>query len=285
MLQKVMKMRSYILNNNIKIFYFSATETTRKIVTGIAEKLAESSGGKAVVNIDFTLPDGRKEPASFTKQDIVIAGVPVYAGRVPNVLLKYLNTMEGNGALAVAVVVYGNRHYDDALIEWRDILESRGFRVIAAGAFIGEHSFSRILGKNRPDAQDLSCATEFARRIYQKLTASQNDRGAVSVPGKQPYQPYYRPKDKDGNPVAIHKVIPKTSGDCSHCGLCVSLCPIGSIDADDESNITGICIKCCACIKNCPVEAKHFDDANFLWHKQELEVAFTSPRREPELFL
>jgi hypothetical protein len=65
-------------------------------------------------------------------------------------LLKYLNTIEGNGALAVAVVVYGNRHYDDALIEWRDILESRNFKVFAAGAFIGEHSFSRILGKNRP---------------------------------------------------------------------------------------------------------------------------------------
>ena len=273
------------MNQNINTFYFSATDTTRKIVTGIADKLAANSRNKTVKSIDFTLPDGRKEPASFTKQDIVVAGVPVYAGRVPNVLLKYLNTMEGNSALAVAVVVYGNRHYDDALIEWRDILESRGFRVIAAGAFIGEHSFSRILGKNRPDAQDMSCVTEFAGRIHEKLTVSSNTPKTVSVSGKQPYQPYYRPKDKEGNPVAIHKVIPKTSIDCIHCGLCVSLCPMGSIDADDESNITGICIKCCACIKNCPVEAKYFDDANFLWHKQELEVAFTSPRREPEFFL
>ena len=278
-------MRSYILNNNVKIFYFSATGTTKKIVTGIAGGLAESSGGKAVVNIDFTLPDGRKKPASFTKQDIVITGVPVYAGRVPNVLLKYLNTMEGNGALAVAVVVYGNRHYDDALIEWRDILESRGFRVIAAGAFIGEHSFSRILGKNRPDAQDMTRAADFAGRIHQQLTASLKDVKSLSVPGKQPYQPYYRPKDKNGNPSSILKVVPKTSDECIHCGLCVSLCPMGSIDADDESNITGICIKCCACLKNCPVEAKYFDDANYLWHKQELEIAFSSPRREPEFFL
>jgi len=273
-----------MMNNPVKTFYFSATETTRKIVTGIAGKLAESTGCKTVANVDFTLPDARKKTASFSKQDIVVAGVPVYAGRVPNVLFKYLNTIEGNGALAVAVVVYGNRHYDDALIELRDILESRGFRVLAAGAFIGEHSFSRILGKNRPDAQDMSCVAEFAQRIYQKLTVSQNIPETVSVPGKQPYQPYYRPKDKDGNPASIHKVIPKTSIDCIHCGLCVSLCPMGSIDADDESRITGICIKCCACIKNCPVEAKYFDDANFLWHKQELEVAFTSPRREPEFF-
>jgi NAD-dependent dihydropyrimidine dehydrogenase PreA subunit len=198
-------------------------------------------------------------------------------------LLKYLNEIRGNGALAVAVVVYGNRHYDDALIEWRDILEARGFGVIAAGAFIGEHSFSRILGQGRPDNQDMSVVAEFARRIDQKIATSPDAR--VSVPGKQPYRAYYRPKDKDGNPASILKVVPKTSDDCIHCGLCASLCPIGSIDADDETRITGICIKCCACIKYCPMEAKYFDDANFLWHKEELEIVFTSPRREPEFFL
>ncbi len=273
------------MNSSIKTFYFSATETTKKIVTGIAGKLAESSGGKAAENVDFTLPDARRSPASFTPQDLVVAGLPVYAGRVPNVLLNYLNETQGNGALTVAVVVYGNRHYDDALVEWRDILVSRGFKVIAAGAFIGEHSFSRILGQNRPDQQDLSRVAEFAGLIYQKLTAFQNAPKTVSVPGNKPYQPYYRPKDKDGNPVSILKVVPKTSDDCIHCGLCVSLCPVGSIDTNDESRITGICIKCCACIKNCPMEAKYFDDENYLWHKQELENAFSSPRREPEFFL
>ena len=272
------------MNHHINNFYFSATGTTRKIVTGIADKLAEYSGGKTAQNIDFTLPDARKKPVSFTEQDIVVVGLPVYAGRLPNVLLEYLNTIRGNGALAVAVVVYGNRHYDDALIELKDILTLKGLKVVAGGAFIGEHSFSRILGRNRPDAQDMSLVTEFARQIYRKMTA-QNTLETISVPGKQPYQAYYRPKDKDGNPVAIHKVIPKTSIDCIHCGLCVSLCPLGSIDSEDESRITGICIKCCACLKNCPVEAKYFDDANYLWHKQELENAFTSPRREPELFL
>jgi ferredoxin len=272
------------LNTNIKTFYFSATGTTKKIVTGIADKLAKHSNNRTTKNIDFTLPDARKEPMSFAKQDLVVVGLPVYAGRVPNVLLKYLNGIKGNGALAIAVVIYGNRHYDDALIELRNILELNGLKVIAGGSFIGEHSFSKILGMNRPDEQDMSSVTEFARQIYHKMT-TQNVFETVFVPGKQPYQPYYRPKDKDGNPASIHKVTPKTNINCIHCGLCVSLCPMGSIDADDESRITGICIKCCACIKKCPMEAKYFDDANYLWHKQELETAFTLPRREPELFL
>ena len=89
----------------------------------------------------------QKRAGIFFRKDIVIVGVPVYAGRVPNVLLKYLNTMSGNGALAIAVVLYGNRNYDDALLELKDILEANGFKVIAGGAFIGEHAFSKTLAK------------------------------------------------------------------------------------------------------------------------------------------
>jgi len=272
------------LDRNIKSFYFSTTDTTRKIVTGIADKLAASSRSKTVKNIDFTLPDARKEQVSFTEKDLVVVGLPVYAGRVPNVLLKFLNAISGNGALAIAVVVYGNRHFDDALIELRDILEFKGLKVIAGGAFIGEHSFSKILGKNRPDEHDMSMVSEFARQIYEKVTAS-NVFESIFVPGNQPYQAYYRPKDKDGNHVNIQKVAPKTNSDCINCKLCVSICPMGSIDADDVTKIKGICIKCCACIKKCLAQAKYFDDANYLWHKQELEIAYTSPRREPEFFL
>ena len=272
------------MNHHIKAAYFSPTGTTKKIVTGIAAKLAGNLGGQTVENVDFTLPDGRKEPLSFTEQDLVVFGVPVYAGRVPNVLLKYLSDIRGNGASAIAVVVYGNRHYDDALIELKDILEAGGLKIIAGGSFIGEHSFSRILGANRPDEQDMSIVTEFADQLYRKIT-SQNVFDPLFVPGNRPYRAYSKPKDKDSKPMMIHKVKPKTNDDCIDCKLCVSLCPMGSIDADEVSKIDGICIKCCVCIKECPMEAKHFDDANYLWHKNELEVAYTSPRREPEFFL
>jgi len=270
---------------NVHTLYFSATGTTEKIVTGIAEKIAEKSDGKDTVHaIDFTLPEARTKPLSFEKDDLVIAGVPVYAGRVPNVLLKYLNIVSGNGARVVAVVVYGNRDYDDALIEFRDILESNGFRVMAGGAFIGEHSFSTTLGANRPDEQDMAVAVDFAAKVYDKIKTP-GEHPAVVVRGNRPYRDYYRPKDQNGNPVSILKVTPKTSSDCIDCKLCSQVCPMGSIDSEDVSKMTGICIKCCACVKKCPVGAKYFDDENYLWHKHELEVQFTGTRREPECFI
>ena len=273
------------MNNKIHTLYFSATGTTEKIVTGIADKIAENYGGNITVNrIDFTLPEARKKKFSFDKDDLVIAGIPVYAGRVPNVLLNFLNTISGNGATVAAVVLYGNRNYDDALIEFKDILESKGFNVIGAGAFIGEHSFSTTLGANRPDEQDMVVAADFAAKIYDK-TKTQDGNSAIIVKGNKPYKKYYQPKDQNGNPVSILKVTPKTNSECIDCKLCSEVCPMGSIDSDDVSQITGICIKCCACVKKCPVGAKYFDDENYLWHKHELEVQFGATRREPECFV
>jgi NAD-dependent dihydropyrimidine dehydrogenase PreA subunit/flavodoxin len=269
----------------ISTLYFSPTGTTEKIVSGIAQKIAENDGGQIAVDpIDFTLPGAREKTVSFDKDTLVVAGVPVYAGRVPNILLKFLNQISGNGATAVAVVLYGNRHYDDALIEFKDILQSDGFMVVAGGAFIGEHSFSTTLAGNRPDRQDMEVAAAFADKICEKINAP-GKTSSVVVKGNTPYREYYRPKDPNGNPVNILKVTPKTNSDCIGCHLCAEICPMGSIDSDDVSNITGICIKCCACIKKCPVGAKYFDDERYLRHKHELEQAYTAARREPETFV
>lgn len=273
------------MNKKLNIMYFSATGTTKKIVTKIAEEFSENTDeGMTINKIDFTLPEVRKEPVSFTRDDIVIVGVPVYAGRVPNVLLNYLNSIKGNDALAVAVVVYGNRNYDDALIELQDILEVDGFKVIAGGAFIGEHSFSKILAKDRPDEKDLTIAGDFAQRIYRKIKTSDKLQ-AVTVKGNRPYKKYYVPKNEKGEPVDIRKVTPLTNDNCIDCKVCANVCSMGSIDYEDVSKLNGICIKCCACIKSCPTGAKYFDDKNYLWHKHELEVDFADQRREPELFL
>lgn len=267
----------------INALYFSATGTTKKVITGIAQQIFKNSKQDTILHsFDFTLPAARKDTLSFNEEDLLIIGVPVIAGRVPNVLLEYLNSMVGNGALAVAVVVYGNRNYDDALIELKNILEDDGFKVFAGGAFIGEHSFSDILAKNRPDEKDIAVISEFANQIIKKMAAGDKIQTVV-VKGEKPYRDYYKPKDANGNPVDIRKVTPKTNSNCTNCMLCAMVCPMGSIDFDDVTKQKGICIKCCACVKKCPRNAKYFDDYNYLRHKRELEIEFAF-RKEPELF-
>ena len=265
--------------------YFSGTGTTRRTVERIAGGIASRLNLPAE-SVDFSRPAVRQETLGFGEMDLVVFGTPVYAGRVPNVLLPFLQErIVGGGALAVPVVLFGNRNYDDALIELRNILAADGMHPIAAGAFVGEHSFSRVLGADRPNAEDKVLMDEFAARVAE-LAAGLDAAPvkSVAVRGQEPLRPYYTPRDRAGNPIKILKVKPKTDlSRCDGCGLCADLCPMGSIDPADVSAVRGICIKCCACVKACPTGAKFFDDAGYLYHQHELEAQYARPA-ENEVF-
>ena len=270
--------------NKVYAAYFSATGTTEKVVTAIAKQIAEKIGAE-FDKFDFTLPAARAEVKQFEADSLVIFGTPVYAGRVPNVLLKYLVTVQGNGAVAVPVVLYGNRNFDDGLIELRDILEEDGFKTVAAGAFIGEHSFSKILAANRPDDKDMAIAADFADKIAAKIEALEEISAPIVVDGiEKPYRGYYQPRDRKGTPVNILKVKPLTNDSCNNCGLCAKVCPMGSINPENVREYTGICIKCGSCIKKCPEGAKYYEDAGYLYHQHELEEGYAR-RAEPQLFV
>lgn len=263
--------------------YFSGTGTTERTVTRIARRMANALGTEYEA-YDYTLPAARQRELTISAGEAAVVGCPTYAGRVPNLLMPYLrDKIHGAGALAVPVVLFGNRNYDDALMELSQLLTGNGFTCIGGGAFVGEHSFSRTLGAGRPNAADMAEMDDFADAAAAKLAAG--DIAPVTVGGCDPIRPYYTPRDRHGNPINILKVKPKTDGsNCSGCGLCAARCPMGSIDPADVSQVTGVCIKCCACVKGCPTGAKYFDDAGYLYHRSELEEVYARPAKN-EVFL
>lgn len=255
--------------------YFSGTGNTKKVVKAIAQGIDSNAG-----DVNWSDPATRSIGHKFQSGDMVVFGVPTIAGRVPNVLLKSFVNLEGNGAKAVAVVTYGNRAYDDSLLELARLLKGRGFRVVGGAAFPAEHSFSRTLGAGRPDSEDLLQATEFGRRMVAKIADGEPEIFRT----ERELKPYFQPKDRDGNPINILKVKPVLdAGRCVECGRCVRACPMGSIDKK-TMEVTGICIKCCACVKGCPEGAWSFADAGFLYHKGELEYLY-GDRKEIEFYI
>ena len=264
--------------------YFTGTGNTKKMVQAVA-KAASQALNCPCEEFDFSLPTARAQELSFSDTDLVVFGTPVYAGRVPNVLLPYLTkNIKGNGALAIPVVTYGNRNFDDGLMELRNLMIANGLTPIAGGAFVGVHSFSTILGTGRPDADDMGLAQELGTKAAGKILAGQVDI-PVTVEGEDPIRTYYTPRDRNGTPINILKVKPKTDTDkCINCGLCARICTMGSIDPQDVTSVTGICIKCCACVKRCPKGAKYYDDEGYLYHQHELEDVYAR-RGESKIFL
>lgn len=269
-----------------KVFavYFSPAGSTRRLVTTLANALAASFDAP-FETVDFTLPASREDAHAFVPGDLVVFGTPTYAGKIPNKILKYIQSnFAGNGALAVALVTFGNRAFDNSLAELRACLEADGFHTVGAGAFACRHVFSGALAAGRPDERDFAALAKFGAAVATRVVRANEPPVPVAVPGDAD-APYYTPRGLDGEPKAFLKAKPKTDpARCIQCGVCAALCPMGAIDPLDVSSVPGTCIKCHACVRECPTGAKFFDDDAFLSHRAMLERDFQR-RAEPEWFV
>ena len=263
--------------------YYSGSGSTRRLLRGMAEAAGEALM-LPVRELDYSRPEAREKSYCFTETDLVFWGSPTYAGRLPNVLLPFLRgNFTGGGAAAVAVVLYGNRSYDDALKELCEVLTGNGFLAAAGAAVTAEHAFAPALAHGRPNGEDRAAAAEFARKTA--LTLREREHPIpVTVPGREPIGAYYTPRGLDGEPARFLKAKPKTDPEqCTRCGLCAAVCPMGSIPREEPTECTGICIKCQGCIRECPAGAKYFDDEAFLSHRAMLEQNYIR-RRENEFY-
>ena len=221
------------------IAHFSPTGGTKRIADAIA-----AGFHIPVAELDLTKADST---VTLGENDALMAVLPVYAGRVPQISLERLAALKGNGQKAVAVVVYGNREYEDALLETMDALETNGFRVVAAAAFIAEHSIVRSIAAGRPDAEDETLCRQFAADVM----AKSDDAPSVQVPGNIPY--------KELKPAAFH---PAANENCVKCGSCARQCPMGAIPPDDPTLTNNdLCINCMRCVQVCPVRSRALPDA------------------------
>jgi len=257
---------------------FSPAGTTRRLTATLAAALAASFEAP-METVDLSFPAAREETYAFGEGDLVVCGSPTYAGKLPNKLLPYWRAgLAGNGALAVALVTFGNRAFDNSLAELCACLDGGGFRVVGAGAFVCRHVFSDTLAAERPDRDDFAELAKLGAAVASRVARANEPPAPPAVPGDAA-APYYVPKGLDGEPVNFLKAKPKTGEDCVRCGVCVAVCPMGSIDPADVTNVPGLCIKCHACVRACPMGAKYFDDPAFLSHKAMLERDFARRAR------
>lgn len=265
---------------NTTTIFFSATGTTKKVVQAVAAGI-----GAPERTFDFTKLAAAPAAPAFTADDFVIIGLPVYVGRVPKVVMPYLRTLRGNGTPCVIIGVYGNRHYDDFLVELEDIVKEQGFVPIAGAVFLGEHSFSAQLAGGRPNAEDLALAKAFGEKVRAKAATGINPLPEGAIPGNRPYRLPFN-ANPDPNAPKRPAICPSVDAAlCTNCGACAAACPNGAINPENAADINAEkCIRCRACAHVCPAAAVDFRQESFWAHTAEL-IEHCSDYKKPVLVL
>ena len=250
---------------NVTKIYFSPSETTKKVIEEIAKNFDEES-----TLCDLLYFDGEKE---FSSDDVVIVGMPVFAGRIPKTGRLRLSKLSGDNTKAIAVVNYGNAHVNDALLELVDLLKENNFDVVAAASTISHHSIFDGVAVGRPDADDIAKIDEFAQKAIEKI----ENGGSLEaeIPGNRPYVDYK----------TLPFVVSCDESTCVFCLECVSVCPEKAIPDDDPADVDlDLCTKCTSCINICPENARGFIGEAFEKTKPVFEEA-NAERKEPEFYL
>ncbi len=251
----------------VSAIYYSPTRTSKKGVEAIASGLAEQ-----FTSIDVTMIGSVPSQVEFDDTDVVVFGAPVYGGRLYTGSVEAFKKFKGHNTPCVVTVTYGNRHYDDALLELANLVTGLGFVPIAGAALIGEHTFGEIQ-VGRPNEADIAEDVEFSAKI--KKCIGDREWKKVELPGNTPY--------KEGGSGGGFR--PSTLETCVKCGLCAKMCPVRAINYSDVRQINNdVCISCFRCIKFCPVQAKVCDNESYMTFAEGFTQRL-SERRENEYFL
>lgn len=251
---------------NVYKMVFSPTGGTMKAADMVAQTLADE-----VTLVD--LCDSKKDFRSLVlnEDDVAVIAVPSYGGRVPTTAVARLSKCRGNGARAVLMAVYGNRAYEDTLLELQDTVKEAGFKVVAAIAAVAEHSIAHQFATGRPDAQDQQLLETFAQSTKEKLAGG--ELSAPHLPGNRPYK------------TSSVSMVPKATKACVSCGLCAQKCPVQAIDRLHPQNVDKkACISCMRCVTICPQHARTIHPIMQFAAGLALKKA-CSQRKEAELFI
>lgn len=218
---------------------FSPTGGTLKVCRALCNGFKSD-----IIETETCVKSSQLKLPTISANDIAVIGMPVFSGRVPNMAAERLRLINGNHAKCVIVAVYGNREYEDALVEMQDIASECGYKVIAAVGAIAEHSVIREFAAGRPNANDAAELASFATLIKQKAVSA-SEFAKLTLPGNRPYR-----KSADSpTPIADET--------CSRCGVCADECPTDAILIDNPQVVRSeACISCMRCVSVCPTGSR-----------------------------
>lgn len=231
----------------VRVLYFSPTGGTKRAAEGLARAFCE---GTHVEWLDISSWDYDADALSFGEEDLCIVALPCFGGRAPQFAVPRMRALKANGASAILLTAYGNREFEDILLEMQEAMERAGFYIRGAIAAVAQHSFCPEIATGRPSDEDLAELADYGRILRE---ADERSDTPLVLPGNRPFSSF------DGLPFHPH-----TLDKCIECGVCVKACPMHAIPETDPKQTDDLnCISCMQCVSICPEHARDLDRGTY----------------------
>ena len=271
----------------IAIVYFSATGNTKAYAEIISD--AMNKLGVQTFLLDITTPKVRETLLNFDDFEVVLFGFPIYSFRAPRIIRDWLSKLSVNQKKCAMFFTYGGASPGVAHISTKQILESRGFKVIASAEFLGAHSFNCAKGwsilSDRPNNADFDIARQYAFQLIEKLSMKDISNLVLD----SPTMTTSLLDQIEAYPFIIITQLPTRNGqECSMCLTCETLCPSGAFNATLGETDPTKCILCMRCINSCPdniLEINELTEACLKLKKRQKLTDDVLSQRESKFFM
>ena len=243
---------------------FSPTGMSR----GTAEEILKGYGDEPVW---IDLCEEPTKTIEIEGDSICIFSVPCYGGRIPRTAAERLLKIRGNQTPAIVCVTFGNRAFEDALLELADIVQMQGFSVFAGCGAATEHNIMGTFGAGRPDGADRKAMHHFSCGCIEKFQEGSMTR--PDFPGERPYKIW----KGMSLPIRVDESL------CRHCGVCAAKCPVHAISEENTTD-ENLCIHCMRCVKICPEKGRYIPE-EILDSMQKRMAPVCEERKQNQFYL
>lgn len=244
------------------ILYFSQTGNTEKVAYTIAGRFQ----GEGMDNVTLQLEDADDFPEAYMDTDILGIGFPTFFGYPPPHVMRFIESLKGNGRSAFVFTTYGGTTAGDSLYDAAMALAKDGFKIIGGLKVEAFDNYPQSIwlkiNEGRPNDIDLARAEEFAALVAK----AHKDGRSIDPEALASTNPFYVKKRDKPRKRTVDALRKKVEGKiifhkelCLFCESCKKSCPTKSITSGEmHPEFSWKCIdgmRCYQCVRVCPGRA------------------------------